>query len=195
MNAVHIALDTYDDIFSDFDPSPYHERALSTDFLIEMKKRGIEKHNDQIEIRFSLPNMYRDLKLETLIKKRLRTYFSKKAEDELKKAKKEYMNAAKKTFVGFMFLFFEMITEYYSIEDLWVRLISIPMIPAGWYLLYSSFETIVDHNHIHLGKIKYLQKISKASFQFISEEDVLKVLSENQETRQGEQPANNKNTS
>src|SRR5690349_704077 len=33
-----IWLDTYDDIFSDFDPRPLNERALSDDFLSEARK-------------------------------------------------------------------------------------------------------------------------------------------------------------
>ena len=39
LSSVHIALDDYDDIFSDFDISPYNQRALSKDFLDELKTR------------------------------------------------------------------------------------------------------------------------------------------------------------
>jgi hypothetical protein len=34
-----IALDTYDDIFSDFDPSPFDHRVISEDFLSELRRR------------------------------------------------------------------------------------------------------------------------------------------------------------
>src|SRR3989338_8032949 len=33
LNSIQIALDHYDDIFSDFDPSPFNQRMLSDDFL------------------------------------------------------------------------------------------------------------------------------------------------------------------
>ena len=32
---ISLLLDSYDDIFSDFDPRPYNQRALSQDFLAE----------------------------------------------------------------------------------------------------------------------------------------------------------------
>ena len=35
---ISIVLDSYDDLFSDFDPRPYRIRALSDDFLLECKK-------------------------------------------------------------------------------------------------------------------------------------------------------------
>ena len=40
---IPLVLDSYDDIFSDFDPRPYSERAMSGDFLLECKKASAEK--------------------------------------------------------------------------------------------------------------------------------------------------------
>ncbi len=42
-----IWLDIYDDIFSDFDSRPFHERALSDDFIHEAKKMAKEKPGDK----------------------------------------------------------------------------------------------------------------------------------------------------
>ena len=40
---ISLSLDNYDDIFSDFDPRPFSQRALSDDFLIEAKKASRDK--------------------------------------------------------------------------------------------------------------------------------------------------------
>ena len=40
---ISIWLETYDDIFSDFDPKAYSERVLSDDFLVEIRKVSYEK--------------------------------------------------------------------------------------------------------------------------------------------------------
>ena len=37
MSEISLILDTYDDMFSSFDPRPYSQRALSEDFLSEAK--------------------------------------------------------------------------------------------------------------------------------------------------------------
>jgi len=46
---IEIALDDYDDIFSDFDIRPYKERQVSKDFLDELKVR-MATNPDNVEI-------------------------------------------------------------------------------------------------------------------------------------------------
>lgn len=52
LNSIQIALDHYDDIFSDFDPSPFSQRMLSDDFLKEMQKRYIETKKGSLKYGF-----------------------------------------------------------------------------------------------------------------------------------------------
>ncbi|MBM3229972.1 hypothetical protein FJZ26_06065, partial [Candidatus Parvarchaeota archaeon] len=73
---ISIAIDTYDDIFSDFDPRPYSTRQVSHDFLVEIRARYKETRGGRIEVRFIVPDIERDLKTESVIKKRLREYFA-----------------------------------------------------------------------------------------------------------------------
>ena len=96
LNSIQIALDHYDDIFSDFDPSPFSQRMLSDDFLKEMQKRYIETKKGEFEIRFSLPASIRDVKTEGLVKKRLKDYFHKQIKNvdvEVEKDKMREYNA------------------------------------------------------------------------------------------------------
>ena len=66
---ISLILDTYDDIFSDFDPRPYNERALSEDFLIEARKAARDK-NTGIELHFLIPTPMQDKASEELIRQR-----------------------------------------------------------------------------------------------------------------------------
>src|SRR3989344_5995509 len=74
---ISLLLDTYDGIFSDFDPRPYNERALSDDFLLEAKKASRDKATGTIELIFMMPADKMDMHQESLIKKRLRDHFKK----------------------------------------------------------------------------------------------------------------------
>ena len=47
---VSLVLDTYDDIFSDFDPRPYDQRALSGDFL-DAARHGTSSNSKMPECR------------------------------------------------------------------------------------------------------------------------------------------------
>ncbi|MCL5101579.1 MAG: hypothetical protein M1348_03140, partial [Candidatus Parvarchaeota archaeon] len=71
---VSLILDTYDDIFSDFDPRPYSERSLSEDFLSEAKRATRDK-GEGVELRFLIPKVTRSLSHEELIKQRLKEHF------------------------------------------------------------------------------------------------------------------------
>ena len=55
MSEISLNLDSYDDIFSDFDPRPYSERAMSQDFLAEAHRASIDKGFGQIELNFLIP--------------------------------------------------------------------------------------------------------------------------------------------
>ena len=68
LSSIHIALDDYDDIFSDFDISSYENRALSQDFLDELKARcDGKKLKDKIKLILSLPKKERNKKDEKVI--------------------------------------------------------------------------------------------------------------------------------
>src|SRR3989338_253090 len=91
LREITLQLDTYDDIFSDFDPRPYAKRELSEDFLKEIQRRYLEDNRGGFEVLFTLPSQVRDTAGEALIKKRLRAHFSfmmKNESDSIKKTVK-----------------------------------------------------------------------------------------------------------
>lgn len=88
---ISLILDSYNGIFSDFDPRPYSERALSDDFLLECKRAARDK-GEGVELILSVPRNKRNLNDEFRIKKRIRDHFHKhhvEKEHEIKKIKKE----------------------------------------------------------------------------------------------------------
>ena len=64
MSEISLWLDTYDDIFSDFDPRPYSQREMSEDFLKEISRRYLEGKHGRFEVHFTIPSSERDLKAE-----------------------------------------------------------------------------------------------------------------------------------
>jgi hypothetical protein len=73
---IGLVLDSYEDIFSDFDPRPYSVKQLSDDFLSECKKASVDK-NKELELRFLIPKNKRNSNHEYEIRKRLRNHFQK----------------------------------------------------------------------------------------------------------------------
>ena len=56
---ISLILDSYEDIFSSFDPREYSERALSDDFLIECNHAAMDK-GEGIELILSMPKNKRN---------------------------------------------------------------------------------------------------------------------------------------
>ena len=84
---ISLILDSYDDLFSDFDPRPFAERALSDDFLVECKKASVVKKT-KIELRLMVPKHKRNHFDEVKIKKRLKEHFHKHFKEEESKIRK-----------------------------------------------------------------------------------------------------------
>ena len=177
MNLVHIALDNYDDIFSDFDPSPYQSRVLSDDFLKDVKKRYVENKQGNFEVRFSLPAKLRSSKTESIIKKRLKDYFAmelKNTNQELKKRKKK---GGLYLFTGFIVLSATVfIATYNQNMDYIFRIPEILLIPLGWYMLWTGIEKVLETPSGLKGQKMFYEKFKKAIYQFISEEEIVKQI-------------------
>ena len=72
MSEISLIIDTYDDIFSDFDPRPFDQRTISDDFLFEIKRASKEKPSGVIELKFMMPEKLRKPEQEVLIRKGIR---------------------------------------------------------------------------------------------------------------------------
>lgn len=75
--SITLALEGYDDIFSDFDPRPYSRRAVSEDFIRECRRATRNRSGEKLELRLALPASGRLPDEEERIRHRLAGYFQK----------------------------------------------------------------------------------------------------------------------
>ena len=169
MSEVSLWLYGYDDLFSDFDPRPYSQRALSEDFLEESKKITKQKESGQLQLTFSVPEKSRDAEKEKTIKKRLRDHFKKHsdiAHDEFRKN----MN------FGWTFVFSGMILMFIAAyilfklhqSTLWGSLLLVLFEPAGWFLFWGGLDTVIFKSRNIKPDLEFYEKMSKAEIDFVS---------------------------
>lgn len=172
---ISIALDTYEDIFSDFDPRPYKERGLSIDFLNAISGMHVEAKSGKLEVRFFMPSERRNPKIETTIKRRLRDYFTRE-KGELRKA----LNKRRKSGIAYMVIggtlllidfLFEGIIAGINLPTLLPKLIEIMLVPAGWFGMWIGIGKLVEKPEGIAEEIGMNEKLAKANFIFLSEED------------------------
>lgn len=165
---ISLQIDTYDDIFSDFDPRPYSQRALSDDFLIESKKASHDK-KDTIELRFLIPRFQRKLEQEIIIKRRLREHFKKHVQE----INQEYSNIIKQglifVFIGVIFM---ILTTFILIRNMGTSAIltflSVLAEPAGWFLFWEGLNLTIFKSKVVKPDLEFYRKMSKTEIIFES---------------------------
>jgi hypothetical protein len=161
MQQTLIALDNYDDIFSDFDIGPYEARRISTDFIEELWEKT--KKNIPAKIILTLPAKERNKDVETGIKRRLKDFFKKKAESKKNKASSYALRGAFLIIVGIA-LYFLLLFLGSSVE----RIYDYALFPS-WYISWKGLDFIF--HALHLRKLEnYYRAIMKAEIAFEDEE-------------------------
>lgn len=178
LSLIHMGLDSYDDIFSDFDPSPYSERLLSEDFILEARRRYAEKKGGGLELRFSLPEKLRSAKTEALVKRRLRDHFHAKIRDEEAEIAKSRARGAIYFGAGFVVLLFVAGSAQFEPLSGIARFIDILLVPVGWFGMFDGVELMVEAPRRYEKEIGFNRKLAEASYTFFSEEELLRVMEE-----------------
>jgi hypothetical protein len=164
---ISIAIDSWDDVFSDFDPSPLEQRILSEDFLFELKKRYHETQRGNYIITIYAPLSLRDEASERIVNKRLRQYFKFRH-----LAIKKEINEARRRgiifiIVGMFFLSnLTMITYFKMLRSLIIDLLSIVVMPLGWFCVWEGFSRLLEPSPLLKQDLELFGKLAKAVFKF-----------------------------
>jgi len=168
LQSVQIAIDTYDDIFSDFDPSPIQTRLLSDDFLNELHRRHAERHTGEFAVNFTLPKALRSEKTEALVKKRLKDYFKGRLRNVERERKDKLWQGILRLLVGVAIsLSLIIFPELEAVPVLTILSVLI------WYVLWSGFEDIFEVSSRLKKKQAFYGKLLKAHYAFLDQESVL----------------------
>lgn len=144
VHGITIWLDSYDDIFSDFDSREYDHRALSDDFLAEMRKLIREK-NDAIEdFHLLLPSGMRDAETEKVISKRLHDYFHQSYERLSEEMRALRRKAILFSAVGLFFLLTAGYISFLKPEMALLHLLMTTCEPAGWFFVWMGYDVFAN---------------------------------------------------
>ncbi len=139
---VSIWLDSYDEIFSDFDSRPYHERSLSDDFIHEARKMAREKPDRKIELHLIMPANQRNIEIESAIIKSLHSYFRHisltNAQDKQKTKKRGlYM-----TVIGLILMILAAYLSNKQDPTFLINTLRVVLEPACWFLVWTGFDLL-----------------------------------------------------
>lgn len=168
INAIAIAIDTYDDIFSDFDPRDISRRDLSEDFIIELMGRHRQTPLGKYDIVLVAPKVIEDQSVEKKIVSRLNKYFHQKHARHTKaiheiRAKGVLYIAAGMAILIALALF---LNYYQNPDSMTFTIIGIMFTPLGWFGIWEGFSKIVDIPFKLANDTEAYKRFSKASYKF-----------------------------
>ena len=164
-NTLQIWLDSYDDMFSDFDPRPYSKRMWSDDFFTQIRMM-VKDHSKKVAIlRILIPVKEKKEDIDKILENRLSLFISHRKEEVLKERKKAVYNGIYYILLGtFVMLVTEYINLKYRDEFSWHFLLQV-FEPLGWFLLWMGLDKIVDSRKtIH--DLRFFTKLANARIEF-----------------------------
>ncbi len=165
---VSILLDSYDDIFSDFDPGAYVERILSDDFIVQLKKFAKHKSGDKMLLRLLLPANKRNEIEEKGIIERLHFYF-KSIHGELKsEVRKTNINGWALTLLGTTIMVVASYISFMKPEKYHTHFLLVLFEPAGWFLLWTGFDHLVHSSKETKKELAFYLRMTKSEIHFFT---------------------------
>lgn len=158
-----VSIDSYNSLFSDFDPRDYSERGLSEDFVDECR-RAVKEHEEEIELVLLCPEKKRNQKEEAKIKKRIKEYFSNRFKKEENIKKKLIIEGIFWFIAGSALMTIAVILEGKS--SFLLKFLEVMVVPAGWFFFWEGLDKVLITSRERLGNYNFYKKMSKATISF-----------------------------
>lgn len=158
MADIKLWLDSYNDIYSDFDSRHYLKRRISEDFLDELRNALKISELHIGEIIFLLPSNERDEASEKIIAKGLNDYFKKQYLFHKNKCQRKLNKGILLFANGVFIMLLNSWCSFQYKETFVIIFLRILLEPAGWFLLWAAFDFLFyDFNKLKIIRNFYLQ--------------------------------------
>ena len=143
MTPLSLWLDSYDDIYSDFDSRLYHKRRVSEDFVDELK--AALKYRPEIPeaLLLLLPPKKRDAKAEFEIVPSLKVQFDQRRNIIFGKETKIRKRGLMMLLSGVVIMVADSLISYKGGSNYVTGLVRIIMEPAGWFMLWNGLDFLL----------------------------------------------------
>lgn len=165
---INILLSSYNDIFSDFDPSAYADRVLSDDFIIQAKKISKTKSGNKMLLRLLLPANKRNEQDEKVIIKRLYSYFKSVHQQLESEVRKTNTRGFILTLIGIIIMIAASYISFMKPEKYNMHLLLVLFEPAGWFLLWAGLDHLVYSSKETKKELDFNLKMAKSEINFFT---------------------------
>lgn len=164
---IEISLDKYEDIYNEWDPTPFKKRDIEEEFI----KYVIDSSTDipmryNLDLYLYLPESMYDEKKEKNAKAAMKSYFNYLLDRNKRTLTNSIVRCLRSTFIGIIllaFYFFSSVEDQGGLAQVLVEGISI----LGWVALWDVGEELLLNLISNYNKRRNLKRISNAKVEFI----------------------------
>jgi hypothetical protein len=158
-DTISLRLDQYDDIFSDFDMRPYSERALSSDFLDEIRRASSDKSDGAIELMLYVRQTDRNPTVEPVITERLMAHFKRHHLLEKKKKKSILTKGFSMVLLGVLCM---IVATHVLLQDSHesASILAMFLEPVALFLLWEGMDQIIFTSKSIEPELSFYKKMS-----------------------------------
>lgn len=142
MKGINLWLDSYDDIYSDFDSRHYQARKISEDFLAELQVE-IKNLPDTRNMILFLPPQERNEEAEKVIASSLHHFFSSQFKRHQHICRQKLTKGLLFLIVGVMVMLLNSWIIYRARESFLIICLKVLLEPAGWFLLWAGLDFLL----------------------------------------------------
>lgn len=163
---VSLWIDSYTDLFSDFDPRSFESRAFSDDFVGHMKKVSKDDKGTVSVVKILVPEGVRHSEDESVISKRLEGHFF-----NVHQKLKEESNAIKKkgmyfTLSGIVLMVLASYISFLQLTSFYYNLLLVLFEPGGWFLFWTGLDNLITYSKSKKSEIDFYSRMSHAHVEF-----------------------------
>ena len=140
MKELELWLDSYDDIYSDFDSRHYLKRRISEDFLHELRIEMKYKEHPASDMVLLLPQDRRVQTSEQIISNSLKDLFSTQFQFHKNKCRKKRTHGIMLFMSGIVVMLLNSWVSYRSAESFTAIALRVLLEPAGWFLVWAALD-------------------------------------------------------
>lgn len=157
MAEMNLWLDSYDDIFSDFDSRHYMKRRISEDFLNELRFEMKYMQQHPGEMILSLPGQNRNEEAEKIIQTSLTNFFTTQLLVHSDTYRKKLNKGIVFLLAGIAIMLTNSWLSFHSNQSFFSVGLKVLLEPAGWFLLWTALDFLY-YDHMELKKEKNFYK-------------------------------------
>lgn len=168
---IQIWLDSYDDVFDDWDPSPFKLRDIEDEFLdfIWDSVEDIPKR-DKIVFEFGIPSAQRNVLKEHTLISALKHQFDYMLTRNERKRRHEQLEAIKYFLLGIFFFIVAYMGPFKS-ETLLITILEDGLFVGGWVFMWETFSNVFIESRELNEERSIIKRFMQAEVRFLEKKD------------------------